>query len=147
MVYSFEAIIASRGFHVYKETIWPNVKVCDEVKIEVESNRKSIAHGPLSCRIKGKHNYFTGWKVVGHIPREIWRYVYFFIRQEGGRVYGKLKSLKYKPSLIPSGGLEVSLLLKFASQDKWVTDAMDEFVKNFHSFDFAGDLVVNDENE
>ena len=49
-------------------------------------------------------------------------------------------------SPIPSGGLEVPLLLKFESQDKWVTDAMAEFVENFY-FDFARDLVVNDEDE
>ena len=89
---------------------------------------------------------FTGWKTVGHIPREILRYVYFFIKQERVGVYGKLKSLKYKLSPIPSGGLEVPLLLKFESQDKWVTDAMAEFVENFY-FDFARDLVVNDEDE
>ena len=109
--------------------------------------KKSLAHDPYSCAIKAKHEYFTGWKTVGHIPREISRYVYFFIKQKGGRVYGKLKSLKYKPSPIPSGGLEVPLLLKFESQDKWVTDTMEEFVENFYSFDFAGDLVVNDEDE
>ena len=85
--------------------------------------------------------------MVGHIPREISRYGYFFIKQEGGWVYGKLKSLKYKPSAIPSGGLEVPLLLKFESQDKRVTDTMEEFVENFYFFDFAGDLVTNDENE
>ena len=74
------------------------------------------------------------------------KYVYFFIKQ-GGRVYGKLKSLKYKHSPIPSGDLEVLLSLKFESQDKWVTNTMEEFVENFYSFDFAGDLVVNDEDE
>ena len=100
--------------------------------------KKSLAHDPYSCAIKAKHEYFTGWKTVRHIPREISRYVYFFIKQKGGRVYGKLKSLKYKPSPIPSGGLEVPLLLKFESQDKWVTDTMEEFVEN---------LVVNDEDE
>ena len=147
MVYCFEAIIASRVFHVYKETSWSNAKVGDVVKVEVESNFKSIAHDPYSCAIKAKHEYFTGWKTVGRIPREISRYVYFFIKQEGGRVYGKLKSLKYKPSPIPSGGLEVPLLLKFESQDKWVTDTMKEFVQNFYSFDFAWDLVANDENK
>ena len=66
--------------------------------------------------------------------------------EEGGRVYGKLKSLNYKPSSIPSGGLDVPLLLKFESQDKRVTDTM-EFVENLHSFDFAWDFVVNDEDE
>ena len=29
MVYCFEVIIASPGFHVYKETIWSNAKVGD----------------------------------------------------------------------------------------------------------------------
>ena len=58
-----------------------------------------------------------------------------------------MKSLKYKPSPIPSGGLQVPLLLKFESQDKWVSDKIEELVENFYSFDFAGDLVVNDEDE
>ena len=75
------------------------------------------------------------------------RYVYFFIKQEGGRAYGKLKSLRWKPSLIPSEGLEVPLLLKFESQDKRFTDTIEEFVENFYSFDFAGDLVVNGQDE
>ena len=147
MVYCFEAIIASRVFHVYKETTWSNAKVGDEVKVEVESNLKSIAHDPYSCALKAKHESFTGWKTVGHTPREISRYVYFIIKQSGGRVHGKLKSLKYKPFPIPAGGLEVPLLLKFAPQDKWVTDKLEEFVENLYSFDFAGDLVVNDEDE
>ena len=120
-------------------------KVGDEVKVEVESSLKSIAHDPYSCAIKAKHKYFKGWRTVGHIPREISRYVNFFIKQEGGRLYGKLKSLKYKPSLILSGGLEVPLLLRSESQDKWVKDTMEEFVENFYSFDFAGDLVVHNE--
>ena len=59
----------------------------------------------------------------------------------------KTEIVKKNPSAIPSGGLEVPLLLKFESQDKWVTDTIKEFVENFYSFDFAGDLVVNDEDE
>ena len=43
--------------------------------------------------------------------------------------------------------MEVPLLLKFESQDEWVTDTMEEFVENFYHFDFAVDLVVNDEDE
>ena len=89
--YCFELIIGSRGIHVYKETTRSNANVGDKVKVEVESNFKSIAHDPYTCAIKAKHEYFTGWKTVGHIPREISRYVYFFIKQEGGRVYERLK--------------------------------------------------------
>ena len=32
--------------------------------VEVECNRKSIAHDPYSCAIKAKHEYFTGWKAL-----------------------------------------------------------------------------------
>ena len=146
MAYSFDTIIASRGYHVYKETSWSNAKVGDEVKVEIETNPKSIASDPYSCAIKTKHDYFIGWKTVGHIPREISRYVYFFIKQEGGKVNGKLNSLKYKASPIPSGELEVPLSPKFKCDEKWVLDAMEEFVDNFYSYDFAGNLV-NDEDE
>ena len=87
-----EAVISSRGFHVYKETTWSNAKVGNEVKVEVEFNLNSIAHDPYSCAIKARHEYFTGWKIVGHISREISQYFIFFVRQKGERVYGKLKS-------------------------------------------------------
>jgi len=147
MAYSFESIIASRGYHVYKETSWSNAKVGDEVKVELETNPKSIAKDPYSCAIKAKHEYFVGWKTVGHIPREISRYVYFFIKEEGGTIRGKLKSLKYKASPIPSGGLEVPLSLKFKCDTKWILDAMEEFVDNFYSYDFAGNLVDEDDEE
>ena len=99
-------------------------KVGGNVKVEVKSNLKSKAHAPFSWVIKTKHVYFSESKTIGHIPGEILRYVYFFTKQEGGRVYGKLQPLKYKTSPIPSGGLEVPLLLKFESQDKWVSDIM-----------------------
>ena len=54
---------------------------------KVGSNLKSIAHDPCSYAIKTKQKYFTGSKTVGHIPCEISQYVYFFIKQEGDRVW------------------------------------------------------------
>ena len=68
-----------------------NCKSWCEVKVEVESNLKLIVQDPYSCAIKAKDKYFRGWKMVHHIPREILQHVYFSIKQEGGRVYGKLK--------------------------------------------------------
>ena len=65
MAYSFDTIIASRGYHVYKETSWSNAKVGDDVKVEIETNPKSVASDPYSCAIKTKHDYFVGWKTVG----------------------------------------------------------------------------------
>ena len=66
--------------------------------------------------------------------------------EEGDRVYGTLKSLKYKASTIPSGGLDVFLLLKFGYQEKWVTHIIKEFLDNFYTYDFAGNLVEDDGN-
>ena len=57
-----------------------------------------------------------------------------------------MNCLKYKVSAISSGGLEIPLSLKFKCDEKWVLDAIEEFVDNFYSYDFAGNLV-NDEDE
>ena len=57
MAYSFETIIASRGYHVYKETSWSDARVGDEVKVELETDKKSIEKDPYSCAIKKKHNF------------------------------------------------------------------------------------------
>ena len=134
IIFYFKAIIASRGYHVYKETSWSNAKINEEVKVELETNT-TLSTDPYACAIKTKNSYFNDWKTVGHIPREISRCVYFFIKEENGNVSGTLKSLKYKPSPIPSGGLEVPLLLKFSAKDKWVVDTMEEFVLNFYSYE------------
>ena len=36
--FDFKAIIASRGYHVYKETVWSDAKVNNQVKTEIEIN-------------------------------------------------------------------------------------------------------------
>ena len=96
MMFSFKAIIASRGYHVYKETSWSNAKLNDEVKVELETDAKSLSTDLYECAIKAKISYFIGWKTVENIPREISPYVYFFIKEENGKVLGTLKSLKKK---------------------------------------------------
>ena len=96
MMFSLKPIIASRGYHVYKETSWSNAKLNIEVKVELETDAKSLSTDPHACAIKAMHSYFVGWKTAGHIPREISRYVYFFIKEENVKVFGTLKSLKYK---------------------------------------------------
>ena len=63
MIFSFKAIIASRGYHVYKETSWSNAKVNDKVKGELETGAKSLSTDPFACAIKA--SYFVGWKIVG----------------------------------------------------------------------------------
>ena len=71
MMLSFKAIIASRGYHVYKETSWSNAKLNDEFKVELEMDAKSLSTDSYACPIKARHSYFVGWKTVGHIPRAL----------------------------------------------------------------------------
>ena len=52
--YNFQATIASRGYHVQKETTWSNAKVNEKVKIEIETNQSQIAINPYACAVKAK---------------------------------------------------------------------------------------------
>ena len=138
MMFSFKAIITSRRYHVYKETSWSNEKLNDGVKVELETDAKSLSTDPYTCAIKARHSYFVSWKTVWHIPREISWYVYFLIKEENGKVFGTLKLLKYKASPIPSGRLEVPLSLIFSCQEKRVVDTMEELIQNFYTLEYSG---------
>ena len=87
---------------------------------------------------KTKHKYFGGWKSVGNVPREISRYIYSFIKKESERISGTMKSLNYNPLLIPSGGLEVPLLLTVSCPEEWVQNKMKHFIDNLYTYDFTG---------
>ena len=64
MMFSFKAIITSRRYHIYKETSWSNEKLNDGVKVELETDAKSLSTDPYTCAIKARHSYFVGWKTV-----------------------------------------------------------------------------------
>ena len=70
-----------------------------EINVELETDAKSLSTNLYVCTIKAKRSYFIVWRAVGHIPREISCYVYFFIKEENGKVFGTLRSLKCKVSL------------------------------------------------
>ena len=142
-MYSFKAKIASRGYHVFKETSWSNAKEGDEVKVEFETNGSSNKINPYACAIRAKEEYFKGWKTVGYILREILRHVYFFIKSEGGSVNGTVISTKYRTSPIPAGGLEIPLLLTFSCSKAINFGKMKTFVQTLYNYNFNG--TVNEE--
>ena len=41
MAYSFKAQVAARGFHVYRNITWTDVKQGDSVSVETETNEES----------------------------------------------------------------------------------------------------------
>ena len=145
--YHFQATVASRWYHVYTETTWLNAKVNKKVKIEIETNQSSIAIDPYSCAVKAKEKYFDGWKTVGDVPREISQCIYFFIKKENRKITDNVKSLNYKPSPIPSGGLEIPLQLTFSCPVEWARDKMKDFIDNFYSYDFTGILRIDESSD
>ena len=136
--YSCKTKIAS---HVFKETTWNNVKQGDSVRVDLETNKLSKNFHPYAFVICMKNQFFNLQKTVGHIPREISRHVYYFIKTKGGFVNSSVISTKYRPSPIPSGGLEIPLLLKFLCSEQ------DTFEKMKKSFDSLYDFYCSGVND
>ena len=81
-----------------------------------------------------------------HIPREISRHCYFFLK-EGGNITGHLIYTNYKVSLIPAGGLEVPLLLTFSVKSERIFELMKSFVNDLYEYDYTGEQTKNNEEE
>ena len=75
---------------------------------------------------------------MGHIPREISRHVHFFIKTEGGKVNGHVKSLTYRSSPIPAGGLEIPLQLTFSCNQEKTLDIMKGFLNSLYDWSYTG---------
>ena len=136
MVYSFQATVAARGYHVYKNTTWDQAKDGDKVLVEIESDKKSKEIDPYCCSIRTSVNQQI--KTVGHIHREVSRHVYFFLKDKHGRIDGTVKSIDYRLSPIPTGGLEIPLTLNFKCVRYITHTKMREFMSTLHSFDYSG---------
>ena len=98
-LYSFTTKIASRGYHVYMHTTWEKAQVDDNVVVKIETDGNSKMIDPYCCKILTK-NEEQRLVTVGYIPREISRYVFFFLRKEGGSVHGQLTSTQCKEQCI-----------------------------------------------
>ena len=133
IVYSFQATVAARGYHFYKNTTWDQDKVGDKVLVEIERDKKPKEIDPYCCSIRTSVNQHT--KTVVHIPREISRHVYFFLKDEYGHIDGTVKSIDNRPSPIPAGGLEIPLTLNFKCPRHITHTKLKEFMSTLYSFD------------
>ena len=84
---------------------------------------------------------------VGHIPREISRHVYYFLKEIGRKVDGHVFFTQYRPSPIPAGGLEIPLLLNFKSPRYITHQKMKDFLSKLYSWDFEGRADTEDEDD
>ena len=89
-------------------------------------------HDPYCCAIQisraGRLHNLT----IGHIPREISRFVFFFLHH-GGSVDGKVIDLNRRRSPIPCGGLEIKLKLYFRHASSMsLVEQMKEFISRYN---------------
>ena len=123
-MHSFSAEVGSRGYHVYRETSWRNIHLHQHVVVLKEVNNISIDIDPYCCRITIKRVDRIGPVTVGHVPRELSRFIFYFI-QEGGSVTGTVASTTPRISPIPEGGLEVPILMHFTHENKAISSKME----------------------
>ena len=128
-VKKFEIHCASRGFHVYREVWRP---VLGEF-LEMEQDYGNV-HDPFSIAIKAvSRERLTNFEIVGHIPREISRFCHYFLNY-GGALEGRVRIVKYRPSPIPNGGLEIPifLIVKKGGSDDSVFEKMKQLVNEYY---------------
>ena len=69
LVCSFQTKVASRGFHIYKNTTWKSVNIGQEISVSLETNedyKKIDPYGfAIITMVSGRS------ETVGHIPREV----------------------------------------------------------------------------
>ena len=82
-MHSFSAEVGSRGYHVYCETSWRNIHLHQHIVVLKEINNISIDIDPYCCRITIKIVARIGPVTVGHVPRELPIFIFYFIQEEG----------------------------------------------------------------
>lgn len=127
IMHTFSAEIGSRGYHVYKGTSWKNIALHQAVKIMKETSQISMEIDPYCCKITITRPDKIGPVTVGHIPRELSRFIYFFLH-EGGSVNGTVADTHARVSPIPEGGLEIPILMHFAHPVQTILNKMKAFL-------------------
>ena len=110
-----------------------NINISQEISDQLETNEDSKKIDPYYCAIK---TMVSGkLKTVGHIPREVSRHTYFYIKEKGRRIDHSVLSTRYRPSLIPSGGLKIPLMMTFRSPRYITHQKMKDFMTKLYSYD------------
>ena len=109
--------IASHGWHYYEKNTWKRPKKDDIVFAKKESSKTALEHDPYSIAWKKKSKSKITADVVGHVPKETSRALFFFMSR-GGKVVGRVLDEKCYLSPIRKGGLEILLMVRLKIADK-----------------------------
>lgn len=108
---------AVRGHHVYK-TVWDPV-IGEELPAEREGGNPHDRHA-VCVKREGR--------VVGHIPRQLSKFAWYFLRRGGSIVVEVTGRRRRSP--LEQGGLEIPCLIKFTGKEKLV-DNLRKLVKKY----------------
>ena len=115
---------------------------------EKESSKTAVEHDPYSIAWKKKNKSKITADVVGHVPKEISRAVFFFISR-GGKVIGRVLNEKRYPSPIPKGGLEILLMVQFkiADEKRKYMERLKEIITKNYTSDFPEGIEIENQEE
>ena len=84
----------------------------------------------MGAKIVGK---LTDNEIVGHIPDEISLFCHYVIHY-GGKLEARVTCTKYSPSSIPSGGLEIPVLLiaKKGDSTEELFEKMEDLLRSYY---------------
>ena len=131
MSFSFQIKVASREFHIYKNTTREDVNIRQEISVQLEANAGSTKIDPYCCAIK---TMVSGkLETVGLQGR--FQDIYFYIKEEGGRIDGSVLSTRYRPSPIHIDGLEIPLMIIFRSPRYNTHQEMKDLMTKLYCYD------------
>ena len=110
-------LIASRGWHFYGKNVWQNPRREEILRVKKEENHTALLIDPHAVAFTRKSKQRLVPDIVGHIPLEISRFIWFFL-DRGGRCSARVYSSRYRPSPIPKGGLEIIVKMTFTIVDE-----------------------------
>ena len=97
---TLEVKIASRGYHVHGKSIWSNPEKGECLVGEQETDPAALLADPYAIAWKLQKKDKLVPVVVGHIPRKISRFVWYFMKYGGSLFTSALRTFKAIPNTI-----------------------------------------------
>ena len=154
----FKCLVASRGYHVYGKTVWAAPTRGQKLYAKKETNAEALLVDKYAVAWMLKSKTKLVADVVGHVPQEISRFAYFFLKH-GGSIEAIVQAEKYRCSPIAKGGLEIVLEAVFKIDDskREILCRLKDFIQqnydsaeledSFHALDDNSKSLAEDDEE
>ena len=109
---------------------------------EKENDKIALMHDPYAVAWKMISQGKLIPETVGHVPKELSRATCFFLMRRG-KISGSAFEEKYRPSLIPKGGLEI--ILEIEDSKRKILERYQVVIENnYENIDNAGKYPIYD---